>query len=478
MTNLINYTISMRIKDDENWPQRDEYENRSVSGIVRLDDGTPTRQILDIGRCGGEVRVEARFTLTRAAGGAVRVNGDLRLYEGTSTNSNDLDGRASITGTVAAGGRQSFSQRVRNTDEGGDWADVTLRIDNAALSSSDPCAHIDAKAAELGSAFTGNAVSGCETVRGGHRKRFHGCDIYYSPSTGAHEVHGDIRRKYNALGGPDSDLRLPVTDETKTPDRVGRYNHFSGNGSIYWHPRTGPMEVRGGIRGAWAAQGWERGGLGYPTSDEMRIRQSPAQWFSDFQNGVLFWQERAAIDPATASLPRNRVLAAFDAAFRSRVTDLRVDIQSVSIVNVSSTSYDFRRSGNRVITFRIAGEVSSGRWYVPDPDWWVELPILFQGTPHPNAANDVELRVRRAGAPRVHVSNFAGIGVQETMDGLRTALDEGFASPITLAEIPAAAGLLSAKVMPDGAISLYFRPDNFGRFAAAVAQDRLDNIEI
>lgn len=478
MTNLINYTLSMRIKDDESWPDSDEYANRSVSGTLLLDDATPERQILDIGRCGGEVRVEARFTFARSGGGAVRVSGDLRLYEGTSTNSSDLDGTASMNGSVAPDSSATLSQRVSNNDEGGDWADVTLQINNDALSDHDPCAHIDAKAAALGAAFTGAAVSGCENVRGGQRKRFQHCDIYYSATTGAHEVHGDIRRKYDFKGGPDSDLFLPVTDETATPDRIGRYNHFSGNGSIYWHPETGPMEVRGAIRATWAGQGWERGGLGYPTSDEMMIGESPMQWFSDFQNGVLFWQDYAGIDPAAATLQREGLLAAFDAAFRSRVTDTRVDIQSVSIVGVSSTGGDFIRSRNRTITFRLAGEISSGRWFIPDPDWWLEIPILIEAIPAPNAATDVRLQARRNGSAQIHAYNFAGIGTRQTVEGIRSAVENGFSAPISLADIPAAAGLLSAKVLPDAAIRLYFRPDGAGRFAASIAQGRLDNLQI
>ncbi|GAB16036.1 hypothetical protein ARGLB_105_00010, partial [Arthrobacter globiformis NBRC 12137] len=44
------------------------------------------------------------------------------------------------------------------------------------------------------------------------------------------------------------------------------YSHFSGSGgaSIYWSPKTGAHEVHGAIRAKWAALGWEKGPLGYP----------------------------------------------------------------------------------------------------------------------------------------------------------------------------------------------------------------------
>jgi hypothetical protein len=84
-----------------------------------------------------------------------------------------------------------------------------------------------------------------------------------------HEVHGAIRGKYLALGAETSILGYPTTDETGTPDGIGRYNHFQA-GSIYWTPNTGANEVHGLIREFWAKQGWERNpNLGYPISDEL-----------------------------------------------------------------------------------------------------------------------------------------------------------------------------------------------------------------
>jgi hypothetical protein len=99
-------------------------------------------------------------------------------------------------------------------------------------------------------------------VPGGFFVRYDGHDIYYSKATGAHEVHGDIKSKYDALLGASGLLGIPVTDENRTPgDRGGRYNHFA-NGSIYWSPTAGPQTVRGRIRDQWAATGWEGGPLG------------------------------------------------------------------------------------------------------------------------------------------------------------------------------------------------------------------------
>jgi uncharacterized protein with LGFP repeats len=108
--------------------------------------------------------------------------------------------------------------------------------------------------------------------------------IYWTPSTGAWSIHGAIRTKYLALGGPSGFLRYPVTDETGTPDGAGRFNHFSNAGSIYWTSSTGAWSVHGAIRARWAGMGWERSCLRYPVSDEFgdsRTRQS------SFQRGVI-----------------------------------------------------------------------------------------------------------------------------------------------------------------------------------------------
>src|SRR5437879_7890732 len=109
---------------------------------------------------------------------------------------------------------------------------------------------IDAKYAQLGGAggFLGQVISNMQASPDGigFFEQYQGGSIYYSPSTGAYEVHGAIRDEWGLLGWERSFLGYPVTDETGTPDGVGRYNHFQG-GSIYWTPGTGAHEVHGAI---------------------------------------------------------------------------------------------------------------------------------------------------------------------------------------------------------------------------------------
>ncbi|MGH8480755.1 MAG: LGFP repeat-containing protein, partial [Gammaproteobacteria bacterium] len=109
--------------------------------------------------------------------------------------------------------------------------------------------------------------------------------------TGAHEVHGDILTRYGQLGG--SAWGYPTTDETGTPDKRGRFNHFrnvanGGELSIYWTPETGAREVFGLIRNGWSKLGWERSPLGYPTSGEMATHDGVGRW-QTFEGGIYVW---------------------------------------------------------------------------------------------------------------------------------------------------------------------------------------------
>jgi hypothetical protein len=112
---------------------------------------------------------------------------------------------------------------------------------------------------------------------------FQNGSIYWTPQTGAFEVHGAIRDQWKVLGWEAGVLGYPITDETKTPDGVGRYNVFQ-KGSIYYSPNTGAHEVYGVIRDKWASTGWEAGPLGYPTSGEYAVANGRQ---NDFEHGSI-----------------------------------------------------------------------------------------------------------------------------------------------------------------------------------------------
>lgn len=121
----------------------------------------------------------------------------------------------------------------------------------------------------LGVALTDEA----NAPHGGRFNEFKNGVIYWHPDVGAFAVWGAIAAKWNQLGR--IEYGYPITDESRTPDQRGRYNHFRAvqrpgkpESSIYWTPQTGAVAVYGAIRDKWASEGWERGRVGYPTSDE------------------------------------------------------------------------------------------------------------------------------------------------------------------------------------------------------------------
>lgn len=83
-------------------------------------------------------------------------------------------------------------------------------------------------------------------------------------------VRGAIRSKWASLGENPLDWSwLPAHGERCGLSRGGCYQTF-GFGQIHWSPKTGAHTTYIGsyIRFTWEQQGFERGALGYPTSDE------------------------------------------------------------------------------------------------------------------------------------------------------------------------------------------------------------------
>ncbi|MGI4895309.1 MAG: SpoIID/LytB domain-containing protein [Janthinobacterium lividum] len=119
----------------------------------------------------------------------------------------------------------------------------------------------------------------------GYYTQFQGGAIYWSPSTGAQDVRGEIYARWAQLGW-ENGLGYPTTSDTRTPNGAGYYTHFQ-DGSIYYSPATGAREVRGAIRDRWAALGWENG-IGFPTSGDRRTPNDKG-FYAQFQGGSIYW---------------------------------------------------------------------------------------------------------------------------------------------------------------------------------------------
>ncbi|MEW1960727.1 N-acetylmuramoyl-L-alanine amidase [Kineococcus sp. NPDC059986] len=124
-----------------------------------------------------------------------------------------------------------------------------------------------------------------EALRGGRFRHYERGSIYHHPDTGTHVVRGSHREKYAAVGWEWSALGFPTEDTTDLPALVGSFTHFE-HGSVYRRSGSAPHVVLGAIRGAWAAQGWERSRFGFPVSDEYDV---PGGRAGDFEGGGMRW---------------------------------------------------------------------------------------------------------------------------------------------------------------------------------------------
>jgi uncharacterized protein with LGFP repeats len=138
----------------------------------------------------------------------------------------------------------------------------------------------------LGAAYNGEQA--CFDGRGRFR-HYQGGSIYWSPETGAHEVHGAIQTEWQQLGSERSVVGYPTSHESGVAD--GRFNSFA-QGGIYWHPRTGAHEVHGAIRARYLSDGGpEHSGYGFPIGDEEPVLRGRV---SRFQRAEVFWDRRDA----------------------------------------------------------------------------------------------------------------------------------------------------------------------------------------
>ncbi|MFE4836255.1 hypothetical protein ACFRAU_16440 [Arthrobacter sp. NPDC056691] len=200
-------------------------------------------------------------------------------------------GRAPSAGCVSTS--LATVTRLLRTSRPGDRIIMGAVDDVFTPYSSNPFGAITAKYARTGgpASWLGNPASREVTGlrSGGAYQVFRGGSIYWSAAGGAHTIGGAIRSKWAAGGAQNGRLGYPTSDEGRGLRNGGAYQGFQG-GRIHWSPATGAHITQGGILAAWAGSGYERGVLGYPTSDEYAFSGGAAQ---NFQGGTITWTAQA-----------------------------------------------------------------------------------------------------------------------------------------------------------------------------------------
>ncbi|TFI40993.1 hypothetical protein E4P29_22690 [Rhodococcus sp. 1R11] len=99
------------------------------------------------------------------------------------------------------------------------------------------------------------------------------------------QVCGEIRVKYDSLGGSTSFLGPPTANDVANPDNYGRRQTFF-NGPIYWSPATGAHPVVNSFLFRWGQNNYEAGRLKYPTTDEIVLPDGGRR--QEFQQGAIY----------------------------------------------------------------------------------------------------------------------------------------------------------------------------------------------
>jgi L,D-peptidoglycan transpeptidase YkuD (ErfK/YbiS/YcfS/YnhG family) len=198
-------------------------------------------------------------------------------------------GRAPSAGCVSTS--LATVTRLLRTSRPGDRIIMGAVDDVFTPYSSNPFGAITAKYARTGgpASWLGNPASREVTGlrSGGAYQVFRGGSIYWSAAGGSRTIGGAIRSKWAAAGAQNGRLGYPTSDEGRGLRNSGAYQNFQG-GRIHWSRATGAHITRGGILAAWAGSGYERGLLGYPTSDEIGGLKDGGS-YQTFQGGIIHW---------------------------------------------------------------------------------------------------------------------------------------------------------------------------------------------
>jgi len=118
---------------------------------------------------------------------------------------------------------------------------------------------------------------------GGRWSRFEGGSVTSRDDVGAHAVYGAIHDRWLALGGPES-AGLPWTEQLRVGDGRGQVQWFTGR-AVFWTPQTGAHDVAEPILSPYRSRGGPAGRLGYPVAGTEQLPDGGTR--SRFERGTL-----------------------------------------------------------------------------------------------------------------------------------------------------------------------------------------------
>lgn len=301
-------------------------------------------------------------------------------------------------------------------------------------------------------------------VQNGKYNQFQGGTILWFPgSKEAFEVHGAIRNKWGQLNWESGILGFPLTDETKTPDGIGRFNHFQ-HGSIYWKPSISAHEIYGLIRQYWAEHGWEKNPeLGYPITGELSTSAGSKNRYNDFENGVLFWKFGSNKANELSKLTINNASKTVDEVMEEIKKFIVPKIKSNDKIYISKGPYL-----ESITDYSFDGTSVHNRQYVVHVDLGADVPVL------PDVSSNLKLWIEISYDKKAKVVNAIlnkwwvhtnvpwptsmGLSASEVNDQFKATLNPLVGKKNKIASAPDGINILSVKVMPNGDLNVYMEP--------------------
>jgi hypothetical protein len=207
--------------------------------------------------------------------------------------------------------------------------------------------------------------------------------IWWTAEYGAHEIHGEIWKKWNALGFTGTgcpNAGDPTTDETRTPNGKGRYNHFSG-GSIYWTPATGAHFVDGAILKKWEQLKWEKGLMGFPKTDGASTPDGKGSYVH-FENGSIYWSSSTGAHEVHGEILKKWAQLGWEQSFLGFPT---IDVQNAPDDNGRYSNFE----GGGIVWYPASG-AKARHWYGKDFRIYFGESIFVDGSNTSDLARDMD----------------------------------------------------------------------------------------
>jgi len=132
------------------------------------------------------------------------------------------------------------------------------------------------------------------TDRRGRSAYYRNGNIYWSATTGAHEVHGTILAEFNKQASVNGILKYPTSDTRRSGDDKSSYVNFE-NGRIYDRDSAGVFTVPKPYFAKHEAHGGIYGYLGYPTA-AVRSSSDKRSRYQNFQHGRIYTQGARTVE--------------------------------------------------------------------------------------------------------------------------------------------------------------------------------------